>query len=233
MRLVKDVVELDVVDSTNSYALERADEGLLVVAQMQTAGRGRRGRQWFSPRGLNLYMTLTVEAQDVKYPIIAGVAVYEALREHVPSSHDLRIKWPNDILIDGMKVSGILCEARGGITAIGIGINVNQDSWPEDLEHQAISLAEVIGHELDMSGIQKGCISKLEKWFDVYRDRGFGPIRTAFLRYSRFKNTWVMLHDDTRAIVIDLDMNGQVVVDIAGRIECISDPDAILEMDVS
>ncbi len=230
MRLIKDVVELKVVDSTNSYALERAEEGLLVIAHMQTAGRGRRGRGWFSPAGLNLYMTLTIKGQDVRYPIVAGMAVYDAVRSLVESDHDVRIKWPNDILIDNMKVSGILCEARGGITAIGVGINVNQDSWPMELENQAISLAQVSGHVLDVSDVIDKTVSMMEKWFDIYMRDGFELVRSLFMTYSRLRDTWVTIHDDTRARLIDLDMNGRLVVDIAGRIECISNPDAIVEV---
>ncbi len=140
-KIITEFIELNQVDSTNQYALDKSRPGLLVTARAQNAGRGRRGRPWFSPAGENVYMTLTVAPPEERYPIIAGVAVRAAIAGLVPDEA-VAVKWPNDIVISGRKVCGILCETRGPITAIGIGVNVNQQAWPKELEHRACSLKQ-------------------------------------------------------------------------------------------
>ncbi|HQI82938.1 MAG TPA: biotin--[acetyl-CoA-carboxylase] ligase, partial [Deltaproteobacteria bacterium] len=100
--LFGEVIELAEVDSTNRYALDAGRPGLLVRARRQTAGRGRRGRQWFSPHGENLYLTFTMAGAEERYPIIAGVAVREALAGMAPE-FPVAIKWPNDLVLQGLK----------------------------------------------------------------------------------------------------------------------------------
>ena len=133
MGIIEEIIELDSVDSTNRYALDAGRAGLLVRSLSQTSGRGRRGRAWSSPEGENLYMSITLAPPEERYPIIAGIAVREALASLL-NVVEVAIKWPNDVIITGKKVSGILCETRGDITVVGIGVNVNRISWPEDLE---------------------------------------------------------------------------------------------------
>jgi len=224
VNLVKEVVELDCVDSTNSYALASAKVGLVVTARLQTAGRGRRGATWFSPGGSNLYMSLTVNGSNPRYTVLSGVAIWEAIRSIIGQGHDIRIKWPNDIYVDDKKASGILCEAKGGITAIGVGINVNQESWPEELEDRAISLKEATGLSYNIDDVLKASLSFLEKWFFIYNKDGFYPIRHAFLGYSRIKGTVVLIQGDIEGRVIDMDMNGQLVVKTPGSIKYIDNP---------
>lgn len=142
------------IDSTNnrakSLAAEGAPEGTVVVADMQTAGRGRRGRNWFSPASQGLYVSVILKPslplrEISRISLVAAVAVAETLREEF--GLDALIKWPNDILIDHKKIAGILSEAvidTVGLEymVVGIGLNINQDlsQFPADLRMPATSL---------------------------------------------------------------------------------------------
>ncbi|MCD6570140.1 MAG: biotin--[acetyl-CoA-carboxylase] ligase [Deltaproteobacteria bacterium] len=214
--IVKEFIELEVVDSTNRYALDTGKVGLLVVAKAQTSGRGRRGRAWYSPRGKNLYMTLTVSCPDSRYPIIIGVALHEVITS-LTGRKDVIIKWPNDILIGGKKVCGILCEAKGGITALGIGVNINQDHWPEDISEKAISLKEASMHPFNIPHILNKIVVSLDKWLSIYWKDGFSPIREAFLRHSHIIGVMARTEDGRRCKVIGLSMEGYLLIKVSGH----------------
>ena len=116
---------LESVDSTNRRALKaRLALWDSVVAREQTAGRGRRGRYWKSPPG-GLYMSVVVENEPL-LPLRAGLATRDALQLHCPGR--IGVKWPNDLLCDGAKLGGVLCEAEGTRTVAGIGVNLEGDS---------------------------------------------------------------------------------------------------------
>jgi BirA family biotin operon repressor/biotin-[acetyl-CoA-carboxylase] ligase len=148
------------IDSTNSAAKRFADETgrktALIVAEEQTSGRGRLGREWLSLRGSGLYMTLLIrpDIEPTRASIvtqIAAVAVAEAIE--TVTQLEVGIKWPNDLVVDGKKICGILTELSAEMTAInyltvGIGINVNQMTFPEALEQKATSLAKLCGHHI-------------------------------------------------------------------------------------
>ena len=157
--LGKEIVYKEVVGSTNAevrkLAEDGAKDGLLVVADSQTQGKGRRGRIWESPKGTNLYfsMLLKPEFEPDKASMITLVAAYsvaKVIRE--TTGLDAKIKWPNDIVVDKKKVCGILTEMsmeRDYIhhVVVGIGINVNEEKFPEELEEMATSLKK-----------EKGCL---------------------------------------------------------------------------
>lgn len=136
------------IDSTNTYLLNWASnadlpEGTLVSADYQTQGKGRLGRRWEAPIGQNLLFSVllkpTIPQKDwAKLPLVAATSVREVLQQHVAPS--VRIKWPNDIWIDGKKVCGMLLENQNKAVVLGIGINVNQT---EALLPNATSLSEV------------------------------------------------------------------------------------------
>lgn len=151
------------VTSTNEVARRLAESGApsgtLVVADRQTAGRGRHGRSWHSPAGMGLWFSLLLRPrhpEDRWYllPMVISEIVASTLKEtlNIP----LVVKWPNDVLYQQRKVCGILCESSSSVRAFeyivaGIGINVNQleEHFPEALRTQAISLRQIVGHELD------------------------------------------------------------------------------------
>ena len=157
--LGKEIVYKEVVGSTNAevrkLAEDGAKDGLLVVADSQTQGKGRRGRIWESPKGTNLYFSMLLKPgfEPDKASMITLVAAYsvaKVIRE--TTGLDAKIKWPNDIVVGKKKVCGILTEMsmeRDYIhhVVVGIGINVNEEKFPEELEEMATSLKK-----------EKGCL---------------------------------------------------------------------------
>jgi len=147
-----EIRRFETIDSTNTWVMDQARdgaaEGLFAVAAEQTAGRGRRGRAWHSPRG-GLWMTVLLRPPSgVSVEVLGlrvGLAVAEALGER-PALPPIMIKWPNDLMLDDRKIGGVLCEARwqGAIpawVAVGFGINV-QNALPPELQDEAASLGE-------------------------------------------------------------------------------------------
>lgn len=215
--IIREVIELDEIDSTNTYALDSGKVGLLVTASEQVAGRGRMGRSWFSPKGSNIYMTITVGSSDSRLPLVAGVAIHEAVSELTRGLVPVEIKWPNDILAGGKKISGILCESRK-ITAIGIGINVNQRHWPPLLEGSATSLAQVTGEDLDKKNVLERVIASMDTWYSLFCAQGFGPVKKAFLEYGLLRNHEITTEEGIPCRIIDLDMQGHLLVNVTGSI---------------
>ncbi len=125
-------------DRARALAVAGAPHGTLVTTGLQTAGRGRQGRTWTTPPGRALLMSLVLRAPDRMLPLAAAVAVAET------AGPEAMIKWPNDVLLDGRKVAGILAEARpqDGWAVLGMGINValRPDDFPEELRASAGSL---------------------------------------------------------------------------------------------
>lgn len=227
LKLVQEHIELACVDSTNRFALDAARIGLLITAQEQTAGRGRKGRSWFSPLGENIYMTLTVGSPDPHYPLVTGVAVRSALADMV-EGEDIKIKWPNDILIQGRKVCGILCEARGNTAALGIGVNVNQTTWPDELSNTAISLKLVTGKAFIHDEVIQALVLSLDQWFTIYSDKGFEPVRTAFLEHGLCHASPAVLEDGTLCMIVGLSPEGFLEVEVNGERRTIVSGDVLL-----
>jgi BirA family transcriptional regulator, biotin operon repressor / biotin---[acetyl-CoA-carboxylase] ligase len=214
--IIREVIELDSVDSTNTYALEAGRAGLLVAASRQTGGRGRLGRTWFSPDDGNIYLTLTVDSKDPRLAIVAGVAVHEAVSPFAGAKEPLEIKWPNDLIIGARKICGILCEARGGIAAVGIGLNVNGKSWPPELQGRAASLAEVTGSNMDRDQVLDSLALSLEKWFCLFFRDGFGPVRERFLIHGMLRGHELSTEQDQPCTILGMNGEGHLVIDVSG-----------------
>ena len=177
---------LETVDSTNRFAVglarEGAPEGTAVIADRQTAGRGRLQRVWQSPPGCNLYPS---EASQIT--LLAGVAVAETLASICPV---VAIKWPNDVLIRDRKVCGILTEtaAAGGLRAVivGIGINVNISRKDFNPGHReaATSLLDETGREYSREDLAFLLFDRLQKWYETFQHDGFAKVREDWLSRS-------------------------------------------------
>ena len=155
---------LPVIDSTNIYAVKHFDslaDGSLVAAGAQTAGKGRMGRVWLSPEGVNVYATLVVKTPGK--PFLAGVVVGLAgirLVRHLVPEAEFFFKWPNDIYCEHRKLAGILCDGagfvngqlKGVVAGIGININLNRNALAM-LDQPAISLAELAGKTFDLPDV--------------------------------------------------------------------------------
>ena len=140
----------DATDSTNIDA-RAGRPGDVFVAEFQRAGRGRLDHSWHSAKGENLMFSVVLACGDsppaevATLPLVVGLAVLDALRPHVPPSVRLAVKWPNDILADGRKIVGILCERHGDCVIAGVGVNVNERSFPAEIAARATSLAVLAG----------------------------------------------------------------------------------------
>ncbi len=187
------------VDSTNhllaDLARAGASHGTVVVAESQTAGRGRLGRSWVSPRGLNLYTSILLTRAQASpaitwVPLLAAIAVVRASKALTDLS--LQIKWPNDVLVprdgEGRKLAGILVEAissgQAGAKAVvvGIGINVNMppEAFPEDLRSSATSLLIETGHPIERAPLLVTLLSELECLYDKLCEHGPDVIAKAY-----------------------------------------------------
>lgn len=159
-RVGRDIVVFDEIDSTNVYALAQGRDGQVIVADRQSAGRGRRGRSWHSAPGLGLWFTVVLEDAPEGLVFAAALAVRDAVAEASPT-----IKWPNDVLIGGRKVCGILAERRDAITALGIGINVAhaEDDFPPELRATAVSLLTQTGRRWDRAALLREVLRCLDE----------------------------------------------------------------------
>ena len=167
------------MEAAHELARDGAAEGTLVVAERQEQGRGRLGRAWESPEG-GAYLSLVLRpkrplAEIPQLALIAGLAAAEAVRDAAclyPS-----IRWPNDLLLNGRKVAGILVEARNGAVVVGIGLNVSTD--PAHLPAEATSLAAAGSSSCSREDVVVGLCRRLAAWYDVWTAQGFGPVREA------------------------------------------------------
>lgn len=181
---------LDVIDSTNAEALRRAEAGatgpLWLMARRQVAGRGRRGRPWAMPEG-NFAATLLLrpDRAPAQRSFVAALALFDALGAVTGRFWLLGLKWPNDVLLSGGKVAGILLEgASNGTLAIGFGVNLAEAPEPADLEPTAVrptSLAT--GAEVCPTPEEflEQLMPAYADWEARFRREGFGPIREAWL----------------------------------------------------
>jgi len=188
----------DCLPSTNREAVQLAqaevEHGTVVVADSQTAGRGRLSRSWFSPPGANLYCSIILRATRPPkrltewlswLPLISALAAAEAIEE-VSSIH-VSVKWPNDLLISERKVGGILCESGTGkrsdpFQIIGIGINVNGDhnDWPADLRDSATSIWQERKIVIDRNRLLAQLLLELEQCLDELVIHGTNQIALAY-----------------------------------------------------
>ena len=178
--LVSRVFVYDTIDSTNLEGKRLADTGVsppfLVLSEEQTQGRGRRGRDWFSMKGQGIYMSLVIKP-DFKptsasmLTLLAGLSVMRAI--HGVTGLEAAIKWPNDIVIEGKKVCGILTEMSAEIdyihyVVIGIGINVNQDSFSEEISAVAASLKQLSGQSYERKALIKEVLDEFKSLFEPF-----------------------------------------------------------------
>lgn len=161
-------------DEARKWARQGAPDGATVVADHQTAGRGRLGRSWHSPPGVNLYLSQIHRgpfAQPTLLPLLGALVTREAIQKHLPPDLTAAIKWPNDILVDKYKLAGILCELFEDVVIIGIGININmtESDFPQDLRRPATSLRMLCGTEQDCDAVLKTILDCLAHWREQYR----------------------------------------------------------------
>ena len=189
--LIKTVAETGSTnDDVAALAREGAVEGSWLRAERQTGGKGRQGRAWQSPPG-NLYASTLVRLQPEDPPaptlaLVAAVALHEIVSGHAP---DVRIKWPNDLLMGGAKLAGILLERQGDAVIVGFGVNLAHH--PEGLERPATSLDPPVDPDPFLGRLAAAFAAWLRRW----RDEGVGPIRAAWLAAALPLGTPLVTHD--------------------------------------
>lgn len=177
--------------STNLDA--RAGEpGDVFVADFQTAGRGRLDHKWLSPPGANLMMSAVLSVAGLSceavstFPLVVGLAVVRAVRGLLPAevARTILLKWPNDVLVGGRKVAGILCERDGERVIVGIGVNVKQREFPQEIAKRAISLGSVPGFPVGsvpsssrpVPVVRDAVLAALGDLYATWRERGFAAV---------------------------------------------------------
>ncbi|MBW2348976.1 MAG: biotin--[acetyl-CoA-carboxylase] ligase [Deltaproteobacteria bacterium] len=225
------VVYREVLESTNdrakALAAEGAPEGTLVISESQTSGRGRMGRAWFSPRGEGIYLSMILRPrlsfeEIPKLNLLAAVAAADTLADVL--GLEVRIKWPNDLLIGAKKVAGILTEAGMEMDAvdfavIGLGLNVNTREFPEPLKQTATSLFLCARRKFPRVPLVRNFLERFEKGYLDFLDKGFGPVLEGWKRYGDITGQWVevrMLDRKCRGRVLGLDADGFLLLRTPG-----------------
>ncbi len=226
------LLSYDTLDSTNEEAKRLAQaggaHGAVVWAKQQTAGKGRAGRTWISDKG-NLYVSLLLKPQCpmealAQLSFVAAVAAFDAVRALLPDADGIEMKWPNDILVEGKKIGGILLESfslpqqSGRWVVIGVGINV--DNAPEGLSFPATSLREqgvdLVSAKIVLSRFVHHFIVRYNLW----NSRGFAPIRRVWLEnaWGLNKEMRVCLpHEELSGVFKGIDKDGGIVLELAPR----------------
>ena len=217
------------VGSTNDWAKELAElgaeEGTVAIAETQTAGRGRLGRDWISPRG-GLWFSVILRpkmspSEAVGLVFVAGLAVAEVLQ----GKYGLKVetKWPNDVLVNGKKVCGVLAEmnTKGrtvNFVVLGFGLNANflvEKVFPKSLEKAATSLEKEIGKKVNLEQLFRSILERLEDICDLLLKEGSVEVLRKWKRYAGFLGCRVEVKsDDERwiGLALDVDDDGSLVV---------------------
>ncbi len=237
------LVRRDRVGSTNEEAkrLARAGAaaGTVVWALEQTAGRGRRGRPWASPRG-NFYASLVLRPacpadRAARLGFAAALAVGDALTEVVPGLGGLACKWPNDVLLASRKAAGLLLESEidpeaalhGGadLAFLVIGVGINLVSAPADSEFPATSIAAEGYVPPDPAAMLEALLRCFESWERCWREQGFAPVRAAWLRRAAALGEPIRVRLESATLqgrFADLDQQGALVLETADGLRLIS-----------
>lgn len=217
------------VDSTNKWAKELAtygaDEGTVAIAETQTKGRGRLDREWISPTG-GLWFSLILRpklspTEAVKLTLVAGLAVAKVLRE----MFDLRAetKWPNDVLVNGRKICGVLAEMNTtgetvDFVVVGVGVNVNFDVekvFPEQLKKVSTSLEKELGRKVKLGNLFRALLERLENLYELFVEEGFNPILEEWKKYAGFLGCKVEVTGPAgkmSGLALDVDYEGALVL---------------------
>jgi BirA family biotin operon repressor/biotin-[acetyl-CoA-carboxylase] ligase len=220
------LLELDEIDSTNGEARRRAAAGegrsLWIVASRQSAGRGRRGREWQSSPG-NLFATLLLRPEKpagecAQLSFVAALAVSDMLARFAPHT-GFALKWPNDVLGSGRKIAGILLEsesnADGIVVWLAVGVGVNLTVFPEDTEFPAISLAALGAAPPAPKDALLHLAARFAKWYEVWQVAGFAPVREAWLARASGLGSRIrvrLANEETMGVFQGIDESGALLL---------------------
>ena len=221
------------VASTNDIALARANagapEGLSVLADLQRAGRGRRGRSWFSPPGAGLYLSIVTQPPRERLPVVTLVAGLAGARAVTAvTGLPVRLKWPNDLVVGTrwQKLGGVLCEgAASGAVVMGIGINLRPAAYPPDVADRATSIEGELGRPAERGALVVALLAAVRAGVSRLRDEpGHAWVRDAWRELAApgslgARVRWTDAAGDRRGLARDIDVDGALLVDADGRRE--------------
>lgn len=229
------IVSYEVIDSTNVKAKQLANEGknqnLLVLAEEQTAGRGRRGRGWSSPKGSGIWMSLLLHPQIAPQnasmlTLVSALALVKAIKE--VTQLEAQIKWPNDIILNGKKVCGILTEMSSEVdyihyVVIGIGINANTTEFPEEIQPIATSLQLAGNKEVNRAELVAVIMKHFERYYERFiKTEDMRELQEEYNNSLVHKNQNVKIINGstiTEGIARGIDTDGSLLVELEeGRI---------------
>jgi len=229
-------LHFETIDSTNAEARRRAASGqrepVWIAADTQTAGRGRRGRAWISPKG-NVAATLLIApgkpvAECAQLSFVAALAASDALARLAPGI-DFTVKWPNDVLANGGKIAGILLESAssgGKPEWLAVGIGINLAAHPPDAEFPATSLMAQGAAPPAPDAALTELAAAFAKWYEVWAARGFSPIRDAWLARAAFLGRRIrarLEHEEISGVFEGIDVTGALILrEAADRVRRIS-----------
>jgi BirA family biotin operon repressor/biotin-[acetyl-CoA-carboxylase] ligase len=208
---------LDTIDSTNDYLKLNFNKYDIVVANKQTSGKGRRNRKFFSPKDTGIYMSILVKPnfsieETLKLTALTSVVVHKAIKDLY--NIDIKIKWVNDLILNDLKLGGILCESqiyKDNINMIiGIGINVKKISFPDDLKDIATS----IENNTDKIISRNELIASIINHFDNHINKKLSFIDT-YKKQSNTLNKEITVYQNNTSFkgkAIDIDNNGNLIV---------------------
>jgi len=215
------------IDSTNTrakdLAIKGALEGTLIISETQSGGRGRMGRDWFSPAQEGIYVSLILRpnispVEAPKITLLTAVAVAEALLSL--TRLDISIKWPNDILINRKKIAGILTELSTELdlisyVVVGVGLNANTSQFPPDIRGEATSVFLETGEYFSRVRFLREYLKQHEKYYDISKKIGFGPVIDRWRELADIIGRRIkvrMLDSQYTGVVEDIDENGELII---------------------
>jgi BirA family biotin operon repressor/biotin-[acetyl-CoA-carboxylase] ligase len=206
------------VASTNDEAFRIGGDGSVVVADAQSAGRGRQGHQWHSAPGQGIWVSVVFEGHVSGLTVAAALAVRDALASYGAPA----IKWPNDLLLNGKKICGILVEHRAGLTVVGIGINVHHrfEDFPEDLRSTATSLTLETGGTLQRSDCLRAVLTELDVRVVQLREDGFEPLRREWALACDLLQRRIQFGEED-GTVVGFDDDGALLVATDDAMHCV------------
>lgn len=223
---------LDEAPSTNRLLMEQVargepmTDGAAVMARRQTAGRGRRGRDWFSGEG-NLALSVAVSVAGVpladvaQLSFVAAVAVHQALSRWCPTG--LALKWPNDLLLSGAKVAGILLECEKDWVILGVGVNVAVAPAPEMVQYRATSLHAAGATEALAQPVAEAFLADFADWVQIWRQQGASPILAAWKQRAKGIGEPVVVRrlqgPELHGVFVDLDTDGALMLETEGTVQ--------------
>lgn len=222
----------DACESTQRLLPTSLPPGAAVVCDEQTAGRGRLGRGWAAPRGTAILCSVLLDPAPgrnvAELSLVGGLAAAETVE--AVTGREALIKWPNDVLLEGRKVAGVLAETADGVVVLGIGLNVNQtqDQLPGEAKVPPGSLLTADGVRRERAPVLAELLHRLERHYDSWREQGLGALHEALSDRDVLRGRQLCV-DGLSGVGVGLDPSGRLEVEIDGARRLVESGDVQLE----